>query len=55
VDQGGLDRIDVIEGTHVPRATADDDERPYVLLRPSEGVIGVTALYLVPAGTIIEQ
>jgi hypothetical protein len=54
VDERGLDRIDVIDGTHVPRATADE-ERPYVLLRPSEGVIGLTALYLVPKGAIIEQ
>ena len=46
VDEAGIDRIDVIAGTQVPRATASE-MRPYILLEPSEGVIGVTGLILV--------
>jgi len=53
-DEAGMDRIDVIDGTHVPRPTASE-ERPYVLLEPSEGVIGVTGLRLLPTEMIREQ
>lgn len=53
-DKEGMDRIDVIDGTHVPRPTASK-ERPYVLLEPSEGVIGVTGLFLLPTEMIRQQ
>lgn len=53
-DEEGLDRIDIIEGTHVPRVTAAE-ERPYLLLRPSEGVIGVLGLRLLPTEMIRER
>jgi hypothetical protein len=54
LDEERMDRITLIAGTQVPRPTAAE-EWPYILLEPSEGVIGVTALRLLPVKEIAEQ
>ncbi len=49
-----MDRIDLIAGTHIPRPTGSS-ERPYILLQPTDDVIGVTIMRMLPADQGIFQ